>query len=100
MEVCNWLNPPDLTGIFSDGAIAGEFSAARHIQDCLLGPSRRILRIAAHTFLCSEIRVKVSEEEVEVSVSHQGFNDGLKPSWLGCAEAIAAEGFHNFADTG
>src|ERR1700677_851507 len=88
IAVCNGLDPPDFTSVFSDCTVAGEFSAARHVQHCLLRPQELILEVPAHVCLCREIGVKVSKVEIEIALLKQGCDDRLKQAWLAGTKAV------------
>ena len=82
ISVCNGLDSPDFASVLSDCTVAGEFSAARHVHNCLLRPQGPILEVPAHVRLCRDIGVKVSKVEIEITLLKEGFDYGLKQAWL------------------
>ena len=97
--VCNGLDPPDLTSVFSNCPVTGEFSATSHVQNCLLGPQRRFLEIAAHTVLCCKVGIEVCKVKVKVATLEQRCDDRLKYARLVNTEAIFVQRINYFADT-
>src|SRR5215475_12157114 len=86
---------PDVPGIFQHGAITGEFTNPRHIEDRLPGPCRGMLISLANNMLHVDIGWQVGEMKIAVALFQKGSGNPGKQSWLMRTEEVRGESVHD-----
>ena len=82
------LRIPDRGRVLGDGAVAGEFSRAGHVEDGLARPAVRVGIQLDQPLVRIQVGLEVRQMHVMVAVRQERVAQGSKDSWLVTAEMV------------
>src|SRR5882672_5842003 len=85
------LHSPDVVGVLPHGAIGGKWSHGGNIRDGRSSPLRRVPAQRIDSRLRVQVRRKVGQQQVVVTIKEQGIDDGPVPVRLTAAESSVCD---------
>src|SRR5215813_7420326 len=92
------LHPPDVGGVFRDGAVARKLSGVANIQDGFPGPCLGLAIQLSHLLLCTSVGREIGQVHVMIAVREERLPDRRKHPRLGMAKGIVADHIQDIAE--
>src|SRR5262249_13254115 len=83
--------PPNVRSIFSNGAVAGKFSGARHVQDGHPRPGVRVGIKLREPLVRLKVALQVRQVHVEVSACEERLPQRFEGAWLVTAKVVGED---------
>src|SRR5262249_5889976 len=89
------LKTPNVSSVFSYGAVTGKFPNPRHVQDRLLRPSRWIGKFSVYALLRLNIGRQIRQMKILIALLHQRVINPPKQVWFFATKQLTGQSIHN-----